>query len=216
MTHLTAATAVRASLPTFAIAKVISKHGHAIGTQHISLCSSIYTLEITISRRVLLSRAACHARSAILVDVRSEIILGATHLWVMIISSSIVFVETWDWIRYICKLLAIYKSLWLSMSDIMLRRNVRVEIRSRDMLHCVILWRISMTSLCGTHQIVASESRLVSCNHSWSWVAHVVVLLPAYRISSHRWSTLVLVDNTASIYALALSPIWFLIFVKTR
>ena len=80
MTHLTAATAVRASLPTFAIAKVISKHGHAIGTQHISLCSSIYTLEITISRRVLLSRAACHARSAILVDVRSEIILGATHL----------------------------------------------------------------------------------------------------------------------------------------
>jgi hypothetical protein len=43
-----------------------------------------------------------------------------------------------------------------------------------------------------------------------------VVLLPAYRISSHRWSTLVLVDNTASIYALALSPIRFLIFVETR
>lgn len=95
VTHLTAATTVRTSLPSLTITEVISKHGHAVWTDHVAFSSSIYTLEITISWGVLFSWATCHTRSAkVLVNVRCEVILRATHLRMMIITSTIVLVET--------------------------------------------------------------------------------------------------------------------------
>jgi len=92
-----------------------------------------------------------------------------------------------------------------------------VEIRPRNISHMILLRPLIMISvrpLCRPHQVVAAESRSVSCNDPGRGIA--LVLLSAHVLAGNWGTALVLVDNAATFEALALAPVRSLIFVETR
>jgi len=226
MTHLAAATAVRTTFPSFTLTEVISKHGNSVRAHHhaaicchAALSSAIDTLEFTISWRSLIHTKlswASHVWSSVLMNIWGKIVLCTTHLWMMV-TSTIVLVETWYRVSNIGKCLIINQTFRLGMPFIMVRRNMLVEIGSRNIAHCGIFFRtinlVSMRSLSRAHEIIAAESRPVSCDDPRGWVTHVCILLSADSLSASRWSSLILIDNPATLKALTLSPVRSLIIV---
>lgn len=128
----------------------------------------------------------------------------------MITDSAIIFVETGDWVCYICQMLFPLK--------LGLRSNLIGELRTltSHLMVNIFLWAVNVASVCGAcHKVIRAKRWLICNDYSWGRVA--LNLLPTYRLACSTWcfSIVVHVNDSSTFWALTLTPIGALILIES-